>query len=91
MPLTLHKSVGISETEGKKLFFSVSQGETFDNDTAVRYTEYGFVVSNADGDELLRIDKIHTDISFVEEFIDTCINGKISLLHIRDVLEDTLC
>lgn len=51
-------------------------------------TQYGIAGFDENGQEILRVDSITCDKASLEELIECCNKGKLSYLHIRDVVQD---
>lgn len=51
-------------------------------------TQYGIVGFDENEQEILRVDSITCDRASLEELIECCNKGKLSCLHIKDVVQD---
>lgn len=51
-------------------------------------TEYGIAAFDEDGKEIYRLEGVTKDKSALAELVQACNRGKLSSVHIRDVLND---
>ncbi len=63
-------------TERKKIY---EEGEV---------TEYGIVAFDEDDKEIYRFDGVTADKNALKELVDACNRGRLSSVHIKDVLND---
>jgi len=51
-------------------------------------TEYGIAAFDEDGEEIYRFDGVTQDKQALAELVEACNRGKLSSVHIKDVLND---
>ncbi len=51
-------------------------------------TEYGIAAFDEEGKEIYRLDGVTRDRAALKELVDACNRGKLSSVHIKDVLND---
>ena len=81
---------GMSQICGEDLYCELTQGFV-DVEGSIRYTAtYGIAVKDKDGHVYLSVDDVSNDRQMVLDFAKMCECGRVSLVHVMDVLEDYL-
>jgi len=61
-----------------------------DGEDEMQYTTYGIRMTDPDGKALLHYRDISTSREYVEAFIQLCVDGGASPVHVASLLEDYL-
>jgi len=78
-------------TKGEpELHMELTSMEAVDEMENIRYTTYGLRVTDKQGKILFAAPDVDTNEGYVRRFIERCADSDVSLIHIRDLLEDYL-
>jgi hypothetical protein len=54
------------------------------------YTAYGVLARDCQGNNVLKVSDVFTDKSDAEAFVEKCNSLDLDIIHIYDVIEDTM-
>ena len=74
----------------KGLNMELTRMEVVDESEDIRYTTYGVRVIDSADSILFSAPDISTQEKFVQRFVEICVQGQASVIHLPDLLEDYL-